>query len=348
MISYFQKNKKRKSILNKIKEKRIIINDFYVPLGIVPIESSKPKEGVSIELKTSEDSADMYSYSISISANRLSDLFLKLIKLFPYYATMVIERKSEDINREFDVLMSDPDISLSEIRRVFKKYNELWVECGFVGFGVIDEYNDFEIFINLDKEIIINTPFKNIKKINRILDSFNLLDETPVFISSDIHWHYSLSSIVSYESYSETYEYIFDYYDIINNLKHSFGFAIINDDEKIINKEPKWWNVTVRCLGKCKTVSFVSTYYIVANTIEEMETVIEEKMKELDIEYYYIYDYYNVDPNNYHHKSVNLSNKDNLFFRKAPFGIWAESDIFISKVKDISLFYINRSYERAY
>ena len=122
---------------------------------------------------------------------------------------------------------------------------------------------------------------------------------------------------------------------------------LINDDENI-NKEPKWWNVTVRCLGKCKTVSFVSTYYIVANTIEEMETVIEEKMKELDIEYYYIYDYYNVDPNNYHHKSVNLSNKDNLFFRKAPFGIWAESDIFISKVKDISLFYINRSYERAY
>ena len=219
MISYFQKNKKRKSILNKIKEKRIIINDFYVPLGIVPIESSKPKEGVSIELKTSEDSADMYSYSISISANRLSDLFLKLIKLFPYYATMVIERKSEDINREFDVLMSDPDISLSEIRRVFKKYNELWVECGFVGFGIIDEYNDFEIFINLDKEIIINTPFKNIKKINRILDSFNLLDETPVFISSDVHWHYSLSSIVSYESYSETYEYIFDYYDIINMMK---------------------------------------------------------------------------------------------------------------------------------
>ena len=219
MISYFQKNKKRKSILNKIKEKRIIINDFYVPLGIVPTEHSIPKEGVSIELKTSEDSADMYSYSISISANRLSDLFLKLIKLFPYYATMVIERKSEDINREFDVLMSDPDISLSEIRRVFKKYNELWVECGFVGFGVIDEYNDFEIFINLDKEIIINTPFKNIKKINRILDSFNILDETPVFISSEVHWHYSLSSIVSYESYSETYEYIFDYYDILMMMK---------------------------------------------------------------------------------------------------------------------------------
>ena len=111
MISYFQKNSKRKSILNKIKEKRIIINDFYVPLGIVPIDSSKPKEGVSIELKTSDDdNVDMYSYSISISANRLSDLFLKLIKLLPYYATMVIERKSEDINREFDVLMSDPDM----------------------------------------------------------------------------------------------------------------------------------------------------------------------------------------------------------------------------------------------
>lgn len=340
MINYFQKSQRRRNILNKVKSNRIIINKFQAPLGIVPSKDAKPREGFTFELKEDE----LYSYRISVSANKIPSLFFKLIKLFPSYATMVIERISEDINRDFDIMMSDPDISVFEIKNIFKKYKELWVECGFVGFGIIDERTEFEVFINLDKEIIINTPYKNINNIDLILDYFNLLNEYPSFISDYEHWHYPLSSVVSDESVSEEDEYIFDYYDIINNLKHLYGFSTINFDERIMRKEPKWWNVTVKCLGKCKKISSVSNYYIVANTIEEMETLIDEKMKKMNIENYYIYDFYNVEPNNYNPTNLNLSDIRNFNFEKAPFGIWAESDIFIYKTRNITSYFINKNY----
>ncbi|MEI0525847.1 hypothetical protein R4K54_07970 [Brachyspira murdochii] len=348
MINYFEKSERRRRILNNIKSKRIIIDKFHIPLGIVPSEYAYPMEGTKIELKNTNN-GDIYTYRISVSAEKIYSLYLKLLKLFPSYGTIVIERISEDINRNFDVLMSDPDISLNEIRKVFKKYNELWVECGFVGFGVIDELTEFEIFINLDKEIEINTTYKNMRKINRILDSYKLLNDDVSFMSDYEHLHYSLSSIAADYGCSETDEYIFDYYDIINNLKSIYGFTTINlnENDKII-KAPKWWNVTVKGLGKCQKRTFISTYYIVANTIEEMETLIDEKMKDMNVDYYYIYDFYNVDPNNYNYESVNVTNIHNISFEKAPFGIWAQSDVFICKVKNIASYYINKNYARTY
>ena len=252
MFSYFEKSQRRRRILNNIKSRRIVIDKFNIPLGIVPSEYVYPIEGTKIELKNT-DNGDVYSYKISVSAEKIFSLYMKLLKLFPSYGTMIIERISEDVNRDFDVLMSDPDVSLNEIRKVFRKYNELWVECGFVGFGVIDELTEFEIFINLDKEIEINTSYKNIKKINRILRSYKLLNDDVSFISDYEHMHYSLSSIVADEGCSEADEYVFDYYDIVNNLKSTYGFTTINlNDVNNIIKTPKWWNVTVKGLGKCQ------------------------------------------------------------------------------------------------
>ena len=348
MFSYFEKSQRRRRILNKIKSRRIIIDKFNIPLGIVPSEYVYPIEGTKIELKNT-DNGDVYSYKISVSAEKIFSLYMKLLKLFPSYGTMIIERISEDVNRDFDVLMSDPDVSLNEIRKVFRRYNELWVECGFVGFGVIDELTEFEIFINLDKEIEINTSYKNMKQINRILRSYKLLNDDVSFISDYEHMHYSLSSIVADEGCSEADEYVFDYYDIINNLKSTYGFTTINlNDVNNIIKAPKWWNVTVKGLGKCQKRTFISTYYIVANTIEEMETLIDEKMKDMNVDYYYIYDFYNVDPKNYSYESVNVIDTHNISFEHAPFGIWAQSDVYICNVKNIASYYINKNYARTY
>ena len=348
MFSYFEKSQRRRRILNNIKSRRIIIDKFNIPLGIVPSEYVYPIEGTKIELKNT-DNGDVYSYKISVSAEKIFSLYMKLLKLFPSYGTMIIERISEDVNRDFDVLMSDPDVSLNEIRKVFRRYNELWVECGFVGFGVIDELTEFEIFINLDKEIEINTSYKNMKQINRILRSYKLLNDDVSFISDYEHMHYSLSSIVADEGCSEADEYVFDYYDIINNLKSTYGFTTINlNNVTNIIKAPKWWNVTVKGLGKCQKRTFISTYYIVANTIEEMETLIDEKMKDMNVDYYYIYDFYNVDPNDYNYESVNVANIQNVSFEKAPCGIWGQSDVFICKAKNIASYYINKNYARTY
>ena len=348
MFSYFEKSQRRRRILNNIKSRRIIIDKFNIPLGIVPSEYVYPIEGTKIELKNT-DNGDMYSYKISVSAEKISSLYMKLLKLFPSYGTIIIERISEDVNRDFDILMSDPDVSMNEIKKVFKRYNELWIECGFVGFGVIDELTNFEVFINLDKEIEINTSYKNMKKINRILSSYKLLNDDVSFISDYEHMHYSLSSIVADEGCSETDEYVFDYYDIINNLKSIYGFTTVNlNDNYNLIKPPKWWNVTVKGLGRCQKRTFISTYYIVANTIEEMETLIDEKMNNMNVDYYYIYDFYNVDPNDYNYESVNVTDSHNISFERAPFGIWAQSDVFICKAKNIASYYINKNYARTY
>lgn len=348
MINYFEKSERRRRILNNIKSRRIIIDQFHIPLGIVPSEYAYPMEGTKIELKNTEN-GDIYKYRISVSSDKISSLYLKLLKLFPSYGTMVIERFSEDINRDFDVLMSDPDISLNEIRKVFKKYNELWVECGFVGFGAVDELTEFEIFINFDKEIVINTTYNNIKKINRILRAYKVLNDDVAFISDYHHVHYSLSSIAADYGCSETDEYIFDYYDIINNLKSAYGFTTINlNSDDNIEHPTRWWNVTVKGLGKCKKRTFISTYYIVAGTMEEMETIIDEKMKEINVDYYYIYDFYNVSPYSYNYESVNVLNTHNISFANAPFGIWGQSDVFICKTKNIASYYINKNYARIY
>lgn len=349
MFSYFEKSQRRRRILNSIKSRRMIIDKFGIPLGIVPSEYIYPIEGVKIELKNT-DNGEVYSYKISVSAEKIFSLYMKLLKLFPSYCTMIIERISEDVNRDFDILMSDPDISLNEIKKVFRKYNELWTECGFVGFGVKDEITDFEIFINLDKEIEIYTTYINVKKINRILNSYNLLNKDEVsFISDYEHMHYSLSSIAADEGCCESDEYVFDYYDIINNLKSVYGFVTtnLNDIHKLI-RTPKWWNVTVKGLGKCKKRNFISTYYIVADTIEEMETLIDDKMKNINVDYYYIYDFYNVNPNDYNYENVNVINIENISFEKAPFGIWGESDVFICNAKNIASYYINKNYARTY
>ena len=71
MFNYFQKGKRRRNILNKIKSNRIIINKFQSPLGIVPSKYAKPKEGFYFESKDKE----LYYYRISVSANKIPYLF---------------------------------------------------------------------------------------------------------------------------------------------------------------------------------------------------------------------------------------------------------------------------------
>ena len=56
-------------------------------------------------------------------------------------------------------------------------------------------------------------------------------------------------------------------------------------------------------------------------------------MKTMNIENYYIYDFYNVEPKDYNYNCLHLIDIKNNDFEKAPFGIWAESDIFIYKTK---------------
>ena len=209
----------RRRILNKLKSRRITKNKFQTQLSILP------KEYIYIEAKIDGS----YSYRIKVSSEKTITLYLKLLKLFPYYSTVIIKRISKDINRDFDIMKST-NISLNKIKNIFKKYNELWIKCGFVCFGIIDKLTELEIFINLNKEIVINTKYNNIKKINSILNFYNLFNNVS-FISDYKYWNYFLPLTISnFYIYKKN---IFDYYKITNYIKYIYGFSIVNLYDKI-------------------------------------------------------------------------------------------------------------------
>jgi len=333
--NYFSKSTKLKNKLDKLKEKRLVNNNFHYPLGIMPDDNNiNPREGVEIEFSPTS-LGDMYFYDVCLSANRSTSFFKSILKLFPHYVTLVIERSSEDINREYDILLSDPDISLKESKRIFSRYEDFWCECGFVGFGVLDETTGFEIFIDSHKEIEITVPSQYTSSVDKILERFYLSEnDKTVFLSDLEHWHYSLSYLVGSKNNR------FDYYFMVNNLKHKYGFKLINASENDIIVLPRWWHVTIKGLGKCKKRSFLITYYLVAETFEEMETLIDNEMGANRIEYYYMHDYYNVDPDDV--DDAFHIRKKYTDFREAKFGIWAETEVILNNTKSLTSYILNR------
>lgn len=345
--NYFYKNKKRAEITEYIKSKRISKNSFNFPLGVMFEEDTDfiPTEGYTLEF-FKKDNSRLSVYTVSASVEKVSNIFLSVIKLLPEYITITIERVSQDANREFDILISDPDISKKEAKNIFLKYEELFIECGFVSFGIFDRNSGFEVFIDSHKQIEISAPYKLINRINSILESFNIEhNENTTFISDNEHLHYSLSSYVDSCGYSKN-GYIFDYYDIVNNIKNKYGFKLITHLNSIFIVPPRYFSVTLKGLGNCKQRAFTSTYYIVADSIEVMETIIDEYMLKKNVEYYYIYDYYNVDPDLHDEMFVRRSSKNK--FKDHKIGIWEISDIYIYNVKSIVPYMINKPYATTY
>ena len=333
--NYFSKNRRLKKKIDKLKEKRLVNDGFHYPLGIMPDDNSiNPIEGVKIEF-SSTPLGDMYFYDVCLSANRSASFFKSILRLFPYYITLVIERSSEDVNRECDILLSDTDISLKEAKRLFSRYEDFWCECGFVGFGVLDESTGFEIFIDSHKEIEITVPSKYTSFVDKVIEMFCLSEnDKAVFLSDLEHWHYSLSYLVGSKNNN------LDYYYVVNNLKHKYGFKLINELENDIIVLPRWWHVTIKGLGKCKKRSFLITYYLVAETFEEMETLIDNEMNNNKMEYYYIHDYYNVDPKDI--TEVFHIRKKGIDFNEAQFGIWAETEVVLNNTKNLTSYIINK------
>ncbi len=85
------------------------------------------------------------------------------------------------------------------------------------------------------------------------------------------------------------------------------------------------------------------SYYLLAETLEEMETLIEEEMLDKHVQYYYIHDFYNIDPQSKLEK-FNIKKGASSKFINAKFGIWACSDIFITNARNITQYVINKPY----
>lgn len=330
MKSYFRRHKRKLDLLKKLNSFRVKRASFAFPLGIVPDSAYLPDEGYTVEYEESSHESpfgDRIVYCLSISIEKVSPVFWDCLKLFGANASIIIERWSEDVNREKDIFVS-PDIEISKIEELFCEYEELWTECGFVSFGIIDYNSGYEVFLSDHKTINLFMPIDEQEKAEKILKRHNIAFDKDVLFSFNFeHWHYSLVGLISEISDSEEDEYDFDYYDIINELKQPLSLELVTSEEEEIKVAPRWWYVVVR--GRAKdNRDFVISYYIVAETEEEMETLVEEDLNVSSSDYY-IFDKCNVNPD-----AVSCEHKETQGFSKASAGIWLKSKaVFVNELK---------------
>lgn len=327
MNSYFQTEVVLNEMLKKAQERRIIRNGFAFPLGIIPSASYIPSEGYTQEFIPSSaenEHGDLYSYTVNLSAEKLCDFLQDAFLLFGPFATLRLERWSEDINRERDVFYS-AELELSRAVNVFERYKELWLECGFVGFGMNDPDSGLQVFVSDHKVLSLSLPSKLREEGENLIEKYGLeFDDMLEFSFNYEHWHQSLFGIISDNSSDESIENEFDYYDIVNELKRPLDLLLIHDDIEEISTRPKWWYVVVKGIMDNGLKSFAQSYYLVADTSEVMETVIADEMEKNKSSSYYIFDFCNVNPQQIE-KAFNREGE----FSKTDCGIWIRSELLL-------------------
>ncbi|MEK6796457.1 MAG: hypothetical protein AABZ39_16890 [Spirochaetota bacterium] len=330
-MSYFSKSRKRTRILEALEKKRVVRAGFRFPLGIYPEDNYLPDEGYTVEAAPSTVDGmfgDRLSYAAAVSAEKTRALMDESVGLFREEACVIIERWSEDVNRDKDVFISR-EIPLERIRRVFDHYDSLWMECGFVSFGLIDYETGLELLLNDHKVIELFAPYSYTERIEAMFSEAAIpFNKEMTFSYNYDHWHSSLAGLVHEVKDDENTEYDFDYYDIINDLKIPLGLEMAYGDEEEITIKPRWWYIVAKGVTKSGLKDFVQSYYLVAETEEEMETYISDEMDARGVTSYYLYDSCNVNPGTVD-IDENFTSIRCADFSKAIPGIWAASEIML-------------------
>lgn len=330
-MSYFSKSRKRKRILDALEKKRVTRASFRFPLGIYPEDKYLPDEGYTVEASPSTVDgmfSDRLSYAAAVSAEKVRSLTEDAFGLFREETCVIIERWSEDVNREKDVFISR-EMPIERIRRVFAHYDTLWLECGFVSFGLIDYETGLEMLLNDHKVLEIFAPYSYTERIESLMASHGIAYNKEMSFSYNYdHWHSSLAGLVHDVKGDEIDEYDFDYYDIINDLKIPLGLEMAFGEDEVMTVKPRWWYIVAKGVTKSGLKDFVQSYYLVAETEEEMETYISNEMDARGVTSYYLYDSCNVNPGAVDIDDNFTSIRSADFSAAAP-GIWAASEIML-------------------
>ncbi|MBI4977589.1 MAG: hypothetical protein HZC28_08910 [Spirochaetes bacterium] len=330
-MSYFNRSAKRRSIISLLEQKRVTRAGFRFPLGITPEEKYLPDEGYTLEMEPASSESqfgDRYFYCAGVSAEKVRPIFESLLGALHKNVCVIIERWSEDVNREKDVFISQ-ELTLARVKRIFSHYDTLWLECGFVSFGIIDYDSGFEAVINDHKIIEVFTPYDYNEDVEEIFKQHGIHNEPEMTFSNNYdHWHSSLAGLVHEVLNDEDREYEFDYYDIINDLKVPLGLELAMNEDNALKVKPRWWYVVVKGVTKSGLKEFFQSFYLVAETEEEMETIVADTLERYSVGSYYLYDFCNVNPGSIDidkHFTAQSESK----FEQASGGIWALSDIML-------------------
>jgi hypothetical protein len=237
--------------------------------------------------------------------------------LFDRDSSVIIERLSDDVNREKDVFIGKP-MPPADVRLVYERFEPVWLECGFVGFGMLDDDRGLETFLNDHKVVELFVPIALRESVENLLKRHRIECAESLATSFRYeHWHYPLSTVI--RNAVPGCEEPFDYYDIVNDLKVPLDLELSADNDDEITVPPRWWLVTVSGAAADRR-EFLIDYYLVAETEEEMETFIACDLECRGIKSYRIYDLCNVNPAEI--DTAVVAYRKAIDFAKAQSGIW--------------------------
>lgn len=154
---------------------RATVNGFLLPLGVEPRTALAPEKGYVLSYQAAEDDEpDSYTFEVAAPANLLPELVGRLFGLFAGDVYGIVEVGSRDAYRAMDVLISDEPLPLAAFLKVWKRFETLLLEDGFIAAGANADEPFLEVFVNHWKVVTVHAPLGMRETIEKILTDFGL------------------------------------------------------------------------------------------------------------------------------------------------------------------------------
>lgn len=139
--------------------KRVVIEDFALPLGVGRLDASPPTQGFTIKFEPGEDGEpDTYAYQVVVTHEQVRPVLHSLFELLPSEVNPLVEIGSVDAYRSIDVYVSAEPIFIDDFKNVWNNFEPILLEEVSIGAGVTVEEPFLEIFVDAWKSITVHSP----------------------------------------------------------------------------------------------------------------------------------------------------------------------------------------------
>ncbi len=252
---------------------------FVYPFGVYPESHFSQKEGYDSRYLRDET---CFHYQITVSHERIMDLFTTLSRLLPKDIYLVARVHSGDYYRESDTYLSETTSPREKVLSWIYEWKDVVTDDGFLGIGLFSEGQASEVF--LDEHKTINVYHQDPEKVEKALEKLAI----PFMFIHEVFWdkpHYHEPLPIEGESgvdYLTAFEDMADTYDLY--LDEDEGDDPDSASSPLIME---CWSVELR---GCSPVTytnkvakgFYSSLFVNAHSRREAIEIVEEYLERRD------------------------------------------------------------------
>ncbi len=278
---------------------RVVIDGFAFPLGVYPVEPSRPKSGYSSDFEPAdgddddgewEEWPDRYVFDIVISAERLEPLCRNLLALMPGRIYPILDVLGQDAYREIDPYISYELIGLDRFTDALRRYRAYFFEDGLCGFGAMIDDPFLYIFVDEHKIVTVRAESELKERVEKVLGAFDLEPvELPAGADSASHEHRGVLETPDDRPDLLTAE------EIVEHLRDEWRLTLNIDAENNVDDEGAelgvvGWRCLVRCAADEDTPVRYADVLLTAGCLRRAEELAQQAADDLrpeDVEEWY-------------------------------------------------------------